>query len=141
MKQYFLLIILFFLSAIAVHAQADNALSGTNRMIKSELYFGMDIKGKSMKKKQWKAFVNEYLVPNFATGITVLNAGGWYLNSATNNMITEQTKIVVIVHEDSRTEKEKIFKVTRRYCELFQQESVLWISTDMKNMQFIGTTH
>lgn len=106
---------------------APAPLSGTQALVRSELYFGrLKPDGSVVTDAEWRTFVAEQVVPRFPDGFTVLDALGQY-RGRDGKIIAEPTKVLLIVHGPDARPRGSVQELRDVYRQLFQQESVLLI--------------
>ncbi|MHC4570957.1 MAG: DUF3574 domain-containing protein [Planctomycetota bacterium] len=108
-----------------VNLQTDD---GT--IVKTELFFGLSKPdGSIVSETEWQNFVDEYITPRFRKGLTIVHANGQWL-AKTGDVIKEKTKIVILLHSDNEDANASIEYIQDKYKKLFQQKSVLRVTTD-----------
>ncbi|MEG3842207.1 DUF3574 domain-containing protein [Microcoleus sp. herbarium14] len=130
-----LLFILPVCPATIARAQLPEA-SETNaqqtNLLKDELYFGLTKPGGEMvSESEWQEFVKAVITPRFREGLTVLNGSGQFLNSS-GMLIRENSKIVILIYENSPEKNRAINEIIETYKRTFQQESVLRATSEVK---------
>ena len=101
-------------------------------LTKEELYFGLSKPaGGTVSEAEWQLFLNLVITPRFPTGLTVVAAEGQYLNSS-NELIKENTKLVILIYENSPTKNQMIAQIIDIYKRLFSQESVLRVTSSVR---------
>ena len=123
------------LLATPVRAQSLEAL-GENPskkiLTKDELYFGLSKpEGGMVSEAQWQHFLNLVITPRFPTGLTVVAASGQYLNSS-SELTKENTKLVILIYENSPTRNQMIAQIIDIYKRMFDQESVLRVTSSVR---------
>lgn len=100
-------------------------------MLKTELYFGRTIGTDGfVTDEQWENFVNKYIIPRFPTGFSIVDiAGRW--KSPDGIIISEQSKILILVHDNTNENDEKIKEVIRQYKSQFSQDSVMLVEYEV----------
>lgn len=102
---------------------------GATTMVRSELYFGRSKPdGSRVTEEQWRAFVAEHVTPRFPDGLTILDAVGQY-RMASGQIVREPSQVVLILHDGGERSRAAIREVRALYRKLFDQESVLLISS------------
>lgn len=121
-----------------LRAQVPEALpSQTSQTLylKDELYFGLTKpNGEAISETEWQQFLNEVITPRFQDGLTVLDAYGQYLNRL-GLLAKEQSKVVILIYENSPEKNQAIAEIIELYKQRFQQESVLRV-TNQVNASF-----
>ena len=99
-------------------------------IVKTELFFGLSKPdGSIVSESEWENFVDEYITPRFREGPTIVDAKGRWLTK-TGEVIKEKTKIVILLHSDNEDANASIEYIRDKYKKLFQQESVMRVTTD-----------
>jgi hypothetical protein len=97
-------------------------------LVRSELHFGRRRPdGRIVSDAEWRAFVADHVTPRFPDGFTVLDAAGQW-RERTGLVISEPTKVLVIVHEPVAQPVAAIQELRAVYKRLFDQESVLLVA-------------
>ena len=130
-----LLFILPVCPATIARAQLPGA-SDTNakqtNLLKDELYFGLTKPGgEIVSESEWQEFVKAVITPRFREGLTVLDGSGQFLNSS-GMLIRENSKIVILIYENSPEKNRAINEIIETYKRSFQQESVLRATSEVK---------
>jgi hypothetical protein len=106
----------------------DAALPG-EAVVRSELFFGrLRPDGSVVSDAEWRAFVVDHVTPSFPGGFTVLDAVGQY-RGQDGRIVTEPSKILVILHPPDSRSHGAIEALRETYRRLFQQESVLRVTS------------
>lgn len=92
------------------------------------LYFGSATPDGTVSERDWQRFVDHAIVPNFASGFTVLRADGQWLGN-NGKRVTEATKIVEVVADSAQYPV--IQAIAARYKKQFRQDAVLVLSSDV----------
>jgi hypothetical protein len=122
MKKFFLVLLL------SVWLVGCAAVSG-DRWVRSEMYFGLLRPDKTpVTELEWETFVEQVVTPRFPAGLTIFNGAGQWRNSA-GHIDREPSKVLVILHPDSESIGAKIDEVRRLYCERFNQEAVMKVTS------------
>lgn len=96
--------------------------------VRTELYFGLSrADGGQVSEKEWEDFVDRYVADRFKDGFTVVNGRGWWRDE-NGEMISEKSKVVIVIHRESVQARADIEYVRKKYKELFGQESVLQVT-------------
>ena len=126
--QYRILVITIAIIFIYV-CSCSTSLKNQNSMNQTILIFGMSTPdGMNVTKKQWNSFLKNYVTPAFKEGFTVIDAYGQYLCKK-NKIVKENSKILLLLHNNTKQQKTSITSIINCYKKLFQQESVLKISS------------
>ena len=119
----FLLIAVATLSGCAVD-RPPACRAGEHLLALDTLYFGTASPVGTVSSEQWRAFVEEVVSVEFPKGYTVLRGdGGW--RGESGKLQLEESYVLQLVHEDGAAADEAIGRITERYKQRFQQESVL----------------
>lgn len=96
---------------------------------RSEMYFGLQRRdGTQVTENEWRSFVEQVVTPRFPAGLTVFDGAGQWRN-AVNRVEREPSKVLVIFHPTSESIDAKIDEVRRLYCERFNQEAVMKVTS------------
>jgi hypothetical protein len=98
--------------------------SGAPRQ-KTTLYFGGARPRGSVSELDWQIFLRDEVTPRFPNGMTVWDAEGQWRGSE-GEIAHERTKVLLIMHPDTEAARRAIRAVIDRYRKAFDQESVLW---------------
>ena len=103
------------------------------RMIETDLYFGQSKPGGGMvTEMEWKNFKENHIAKVFKEGSTVYHAKGNWLDTVSNQLITEPTYVVVYIYKHSSRKSKQIDSLRYWYKTLFQQQSILRIDKKVK---------
>ncbi len=99
-------------------------------MVRTELFFGLD-RGEDppVTEAEWQEFVDTEVTPRFKEGLTILSSYGQYLTES-GELITEDSKILILLHDGSPAASADIDAVRQAYLARFNQESVLRVDAD-----------
>lgn len=90
-----------------------------------ELYFGRDKPGGEVTDTEWQGFVDEILSPRFPDGLTVLDARGSWRDPHSGKVLSERTKLILIVAPDAAATRAVIEAAVADYRSRFDQHTVL----------------
>lgn len=98
-------------------------------LVRSEVIFGRSKPdGSTVSEEQWQAFLAEHVTPRFPDGLTVIDATGQYRARA-GQLVKENVKIILIVHQADEKSRAAIQEIRMLYKTLFDQVSVLLITS------------
>jgi hypothetical protein len=91
------------------------------------LYFGSAIgeRGEVVSEADWQRFVGDEIATRFPAGFSVVDATGQYRSPVTGNVVSEQTRVLTLIHADEPAIHRSIDAVAQAYKLRFRQESVL----------------
>ncbi|HLK88555.1 MAG TPA: subclass B3 metallo-beta-lactamase [Polyangia bacterium] len=93
--------------------------------IRTELYFGLSIKGgKKVTPAQWDRFLRDEVTPRFPLGFTIVDATGQWKNDR-GKIVHEKSKVLILLHDDDDQSAANIEAIRGAYKQRFDQESVL----------------
>ncbi len=134
-RRLFCLLVAFTLILGCVHPAsrstrpADADLSG-RAWLRTELIFGRSIEGDGrVTDDEWNRFLETVVTPRFPDGFTSWDADGQW-KSDTGTILTEPSKVILIVYPDSGETDRKISEIIDRYKTMFRQQSVLRITQE-----------
>ncbi|MGN6505860.1 MAG: DUF3574 domain-containing protein [Tepidisphaeraceae bacterium] len=91
---------------------------------RTTLFFGLSrADGSVVSDQQWSSFVDQEIAPRFPDGFTILTGEGHWMSQSVDQR--EPSRVVIILHPDTRVHSELIDVIRERYKTLFHQESVL----------------
>jgi hypothetical protein len=88
-----------------------------------------------VSEKEWTSFLDNYIVPKFTDGLTVVDSTGQWRNKS-GKFIKEKSKIVILLYPDSKKAEGLIEAIRENYKTLFHQESVLKIKHTKVDVSF-----
>lgn len=96
------------------------------RQQSSSLFFGTAIADQGrVEAADWGRFVDEAIVPRFPDGFTLLAGQGAWRSSRTGEVVREDSRILVVVHEGDSAPDRALDAIVADYKMRFRQESVL----------------
>lgn len=113
--------------------------------LKTEFYFGLSIQtedgttiaddgdasSRTVLPEDFTRFLEEEVTPRFPDGLTVVPAlGQWLSPVAGSTPVQERSQIVLVYHPDVAGRRQAVLAVVEAYRERFQQEAVLYSSTN-----------
>jgi len=109
----------------AAHAQLVECRGAQKPQHVAELIFGRSIGGRlEVSDEQWLQFLDEEITPRFPDGLTVYDAAGQWWDKATNRIIREPSKIVLIVLPGGAGDHPRLNEIAEAYKRNFRQQSV-----------------
>jgi hypothetical protein len=109
--------VLFFVACASLDLQevqqSDTLMFGTNRT-----------NGAVVSDAEWRAFVDEVIVPRFP-GFTEWNAEGHWKSER------EATHVVMITHLHRGAQDQLVREIIDAYKSRFQQEAVFWVRSEV----------
>jgi|GraSoiStandDraft_41_1057321.scaffolds.fasta_scaffold1631308_1 hypothetical protein len=93
--------------------------------LRTTLYLGGARPNGSVSELEWQLFLRDEVTPRFPNGMTVWDAEGQW-RGPEGKIGHERTKVLLLVHPDTKQARQAIRTVIDRYRKAFDQESVLW---------------
>jgi hypothetical protein len=93
--------------------------------LRTTLYFGGARPNGSVSELEWQIFLRDEVTTRFPNGMTVWDAEGQWRGSE-GKIGHERTKVLLLVHPDTDQARQSIRAVIEKYRKTFEQESVLW---------------
>jgi hypothetical protein len=93
--------------------------------LRTTLYFGGARPNGSVSELEWQVFLRDEVTSRFPNGMTVWDAEGQW-RGPEGKIAHERTKVLLLVHPDTAQARQAIRAVIDRYRKVFEQESVLW---------------
>jgi hypothetical protein len=122
MKKFFSVLLLSLLLVGCANVSGE-------RWTRTEMYFGLlRIDKTPVTEREWETFVEQVVTPRFPAGLTVFNGAGQWRNSA-GHIDREPSKVLVILHPGTESIEAKIDEVRRLYCQQFNQEAVMKVTS------------
>jgi hypothetical protein len=112
-------------SPASERASAFACADGERAMQRDALYFGRSRRdGGTVSDAQWRAFVDDAIVPRFPDGFTALAAEGHW-RAGDGAIVGEATQMVIVLHAGDAAAQRAIEEIAAQYKREFAQESVL----------------
>ncbi len=114
------------LSSTSTIPSAAFACASDERALRRDtLYFGRNRPdGGTVSDAQWRAFVDDAIVPRFPDGFTAMDAEGHW-RSGNGAIEREASKLVIVLHAGETSSLQAIEAIVADYKRLFAQEAVL----------------
>lgn len=117
-------------AAVGASMQGDAARpAAASGWVRSELYFGVGTEGQAasqISEAQWRAFLDKEVTPRFPDGLTVFDAYGQWLFRGREGPERLNSKVLVILHEDSAQRAADIEAIRLAWKQATGHQSVLW---------------
>ncbi len=102
--------------------------------VRSELYFGVGEESgpadrpqaEPISEARWRAFLDKEVTPRFPDGLTVFDAYGQWLFRGAEEPNRLNTKVLVILHEDTPQRRADIEAIRLAWKQATGHQSVLW---------------
>ena len=94
----------------------------------TEIYFGRHyLAHKEVSEHQFGEFLSKVVTPLFPLGMTVYDAYGQMQHSS-GDIVKQKTKVVLLVHQNSQADDEKIKKIIDTYRSMFDNPQVMLLT-------------
>lgn len=117
-------------ATVSATMQGDAARpAAASGWVRSELYFGVGTEGQQasqISEVQWRAFLDKEVTPRFPDGLTVFDAYGQWLFRGREGPERLNSKVLVILHEDSAQRVADIEAIRLAWKQATGHQSVLW---------------
>ena len=117
--------ILALLLAACSTMESPRACLAGKPMIETQLYFGLSKSHGAVSVREWDGFVEREITPRLPQGFTILDAHGFWLSAQAKHTISENSKVLIRVHDGAGKDNEAIAAIIESYKRVFAQESVL----------------
>jgi hypothetical protein len=97
--------------------------SKQSREMKTELYFGLSNEQGTISDSVWVEFKKNN-IDEILGGYTMINARG-YWTSYSGKKVSEDSRVLILIHNDSEVTNRKIDSIINLYKSEFNQESVM----------------
>ena len=112
-------------AAAASQPAVAHTCGSASPQLRTMLYFGGSRPKGSVSELEWQLFLRDEVTPRFPNGMTVWDAEGQW-RGAEGSIGHERTKVLLLVHPDTEQSRQSIRAVIEKYRKAFDQESVLW---------------
>ena len=109
---------------------AVQTCGSTAPQLRTTLYFGGARPKGSVSELDWQLFLRDEVTSRFPNGMTVWDADGQW-RGPDGRIGHERTKVLLLVHPDTEQARQAIRAVINRYRKAFEQESVLWETSEV----------
>ena len=91
----------------------------------AELLFGRNVGGRpGVSEAEFARFVTREITPRFPDGLTVIDARGQWRDRASNTIVREPSKVVLIALPGQAADDENLQAIIAAYKARFRQDSV-----------------
>lgn len=98
---------------------------GGRRTLVAEMLFGRNVGDRvGVSDVQFRRFVDEELTPRFPDGLTVVDATGQYRDAASDHIVREPSKVVLIALPEAPDARARLDAAAEAYKRRFRQQSV-----------------
>ena len=91
-----------------------------------KIFCGMSYKDGEVTEVDWRRFCDEHVTTAFPDGYTSMEAIGYWKGNATTTERENSRVLLIIAPADA---KDKLLSIAKKYCEIFNQEAVLVITS------------
>lgn len=113
------------------------ACNSSKTILQTDLYFGLSIPdGGRVTDSAWNRFVQEHVIPVFSNGFTELQADGKWMDTVTHKMITEPSRIIVVINAKNNKFSLQIDSLVNKYKSIFRQQAVLRVDKKVATISF-----
>jgi hypothetical protein len=104
----------------------------TGQWFSTEIFFGRNTsKSGEVSEQQFSKFLSDYITPAFPGGMTVYDAYG-QMQHSNGQIVKQKTKVVVLVHKNSKADDNAIKKITSAYRNKFGNPQVMLLTRKAK---------
>jgi Protein of unknown function (DUF3574) len=93
--------------------------------VQVRLFFGLGTPDGPVSDVEWTRFLADVVTPRFPSGLTVVDANGQWRAHGHAHITREPSRVVEIVHDDSRETDRRIQEIVTIYKRQYRQESVM----------------
>jgi hypothetical protein len=106
----------------------------SNQWFFTKIYFGRNISaGGEISEQQFAEFLSHHVTPAFPAGMTVYDAYGQMQHSS-GEIVKQKTKVVVLVHNNSKADDDAINKIISAYRSKFGNPQVMLLTKQVKSV-------
>lgn len=127
--------LLLMLSIWAINAVAQRADSSTDSespevsWTRTELFYGAGrLPASGERDIRWEKYINEIVTPRFPEGLTLLEGTGQWRVKEGQTPRRNRTRILILIHEDTEENSNKVDEIRTLWKEISGQQSVLRVS-------------
>ena len=131
MKAVAILLATVLLAACTTMEPTPRACLAGKPAIETQLYFGLSRTHGVVSAREWQRFVEREITPRFAQGFTIVDARGFWLSAQAKRTISENSKLLIRVHDGSVKDDGGIEAIIAAFKRAFAQESVLRIDENI----------
>jgi hypothetical protein len=103
-----------------------------NQWFSTEIYFGRNISARGeISEQQFAEFLLYQVTPAFPAGMTVYDAYG-QMQHSNGEIVKQKTKVVVLVHKNSKADADAINKIITAYRSKFGNPQVMLLTKQVK---------
>jgi cytochrome c len=107
-------------------------------LVQSQVYLGGNIPGGGVvSEEEFGAFIGEVVTPEFPGGITVFDTYG-QMQRGDGTIEKQQTKVLLLVHENSKADSERVIGVIDAYRDRFGTPQVMLNTVSVEAQFFQG---
>ena len=100
----------------------------------TEIYFGRHFSARGeITDQQFAQFLSDHVTPAFPAGMTVYDAYGQAQHSS-GEIVKQKTKVVVLVHKNSKADDDAINKIITAYRSQFGNPQVMLLTKPVKSV-------
>jgi hypothetical protein len=108
-----------------IHAQGLECRGVQKPQQVAELMFGFKVGDRvAVNEYEWSRFLDREITPRFPNGLTVFAAASQWRDQASNKIVREPSRIVLIVLPGEAEDLVRLDEVVRAYKTRFKQQSV-----------------
>jgi hypothetical protein len=100
----------------------------SDQWFSTEIYFGRHFSNRGdITDQQFADFLSSHVTPEFPAGLTVYDAYGQMQHSS-GEIVKQKTKVVVLVHKNSKADDDAINKIIAAYRSKFANPQVMLLT-------------
>jgi hypothetical protein len=104
----------------------------SNQWFSTEIYFGRNISARGeISEQQFAEFLLDQVTQAFPAGMTIYDAYG-QMQHSNGEIVKQKTKVLVLVHKDSKADNDVIHKVITAYRSKFGNPQVMLLTKQVK---------
>ena len=111
--------------------EAPRACLAGQPSFETQLYFGLSKAHGVVSKGEWEAFVAREIAPRFPEGFSIIDARGFWLSEEAKRTISENSKVLVHIHDGGPEANAAINAIIASYKKEFAQEAVLRVDREI----------
>jgi len=106
----------------------------SDQWFSTEIYFGRHFSARAeISEQQFAEFLSYHVTTAFPAGMTVYDAYGQMQHSS-GEIVKQKTKVVVLVHKNSKADDDAINKIITTYRSKFGNPQIMLLTKQVKPM-------
>jgi len=115
-----------------MNIKSTEPVAKSDQWFSTEIYFGRHFTSRGeISEQQFAEFLSHHVTPAFPAGMTVYDAYGQMQHSS-GEIVRQKTKVVVLVHSNSKADDDAINKIIATYRSKFGNPQIMLLTKQVK---------